>query len=579
MYPRKRSPHNRAPGTSKWRPHDLCSGQKGGAIALVPPRLEAVAPARLWRRPIALSYAGRLARIDWFDLAVLVLLAALSMWVLLLDLVQISTHGGVWDGTQSAYVVDQLQYMAWIRDASTHVLASNLFVLHPTPHDYLQPMVAISGGLVALGATPPIALLVWQPVAVGALFVAVRGLIRAQLQGRLAVRAALVLALFAGLPSMYFDLWLPFWTWGYQEALLALACATGALLLYHRSRRGGRLLWVAALLGALASWLHPWQGEILLILLVGTEAIMWMARRGPRFWRPLPVIVATVLPLVYYALLSRLDPTWRLGQLGSTGIIPLPELLWPLAPLAVPAVLAYRRRPVNFIQAATRVWPFAAVAVYLLAENGLGSSPPHAFAGITVPLAVLAVDGLRSVRWPSLVPRRTLTALLVLALTIPVVVDKLGVAHKLVKDNKIYTADEQRALQYLARNPEPGGVLTPIHLGALVPFETGRNTYIGDCYWSLPDCRGRNVNSWLVAHWAQVWPRIARAFVMSTGARFLVKDCKGRDHIWHELHSIILSVHRFGCATVYELGQPGELVQSWPNGRQPRHPLGADLSA
>ena len=493
------------------------------------------------------------------------------MCVLVLDLARISTHGGVWDGTQSAYVVDQLQYMAWIRDASTHLFASNLFVLHSTPHDYLQPMVAISGGLVALGVTPPIALLVWQPVAVVGLFVAVRGFVRVQLRSRLAVRAALVLALFAGLPSMYFDLWLPFWTWGYQEALLAFACATGSVLLYHRTRKRGRLLWVAAALGALASWLHPWQGEILLILIVCGEAIMWIGGRRARLWRPLPVIVATLLPLAYYVVLSRVDPSWRLGQLGSRGIIPLPELLWPLAPLAVPALLAYRRRPVNFIQAATRVWPFAAVAVYLLAENGLGSSPPHAFAGITVPLAVLAVDGLGSVRWPSLLPRRTITALLVLALTVPVAVDKLGVAHGLVKDNKIFTADERRALQYLARNPEPGGVLTPIHLGALVPFETGRHTYIGDCYWSLPGCASRNVNSWLVVHWARILPRYARAFVWSTGARFLVKDCKGYDHIWPELKKIVLSVHRFGCAAVYELGQPGQLVQSWPDSRPPRH--------
>jgi hypothetical protein len=507
------------------------------------------------------------------------LLGAVSVWVLVLELADVSAHGWVWDGTDSAYVVDQLQYLAWVRDASTHLLASNLFVLHPTPHDYLQPMVAISGGLVALGVTPPIALLAWQPVAIGALFVAVRGLVRSQLRGRLAVRTALVLALFAGLPGMYFDLWLPFWTWGYQEALLALACAIGSLLLYHRGRTGGQLFWVAAVLGALASWLHPWQGEILLILIVCAEAIMWISNRDARFWRPLPVVIGTLLPLIYYAVLARIDPSWRLGQLGSTGKIPLPELLWPLSPLAIPALLAYRRRPVNFIQAATRVWPFAAVAVYLLAEQGLGSSPPHAFAGITVPLAVLAVDGVVYLRWRASVPRRTIAALAVLGLTVPVAVDKLGVAHRLVKDNKQFTADEQRALQYLARDPEPGGVLTPIHLGALVPFETGRHTYIGDCYWSLPDCSSRNKNSWLVVHWGRLWAPVASAFVNSTGARFVVKDCKGRDHIWKELRTVIVSVHRFGCASVYELESPSQLVRSWPDGRAPSHPPWVEPSA
>lgn len=534
-----------------------------------------------------LAYARRLPRIDWFELAVLIVLAAFSVWVLVLDLATVSTHGWVWDGTDSAYVVDQLQYLAWIRDASTHVLASNLFVMHSTPHDYLQPMVAISGGLVAMGVTPPIALLAWQPVAIGALFVAVRGLVRSQLRGRLVVRTALVLALFAGLPGMYFDLWLPFWTWGYQEALLALACSIGSLLIYQRAREGGQLFWVAAVLGALASWLHPWQGEILLILIVSAEAIMWIAGRDARFWRPLPVVIATLLPLIYYVVLARVDPSWRLGQLGSTGIVPLPQLLWPLAPLAVPALLAYRRRHLTFIQAATRVWPFAAVAVYLAAERGLGSSPPHAFAGITVPLAVLAVEGVQSLRLPPFVPRRTITkllgvmitAVLVLALTVPVAVDKLGVAHHLVRANKEFTPDEQRALQYLARDPEPGGVLTPIHLGALVPFETGRHTYIGDCYWSLPDCGGRNVDSWLAVHWGRLWEPVARAFVNSTGARFVVKDCKGEDHLWKELQAIIISVHNFGCASVYELETPSELVQSWPDGRAPAHPSWVDPSA
>jgi hypothetical protein len=520
-----------------------------------------------------------LARVDWFDLAVLILLAAVSVWVLVLALARIAAHGWVWDGTESAYVVDQLQYLAWIRDASTHVLASNLFVLHSTPHDYLQPVVAISGGLVALGVAPPIALLAWQPVAIGGLFVAVRGFVRAQLRGRLAVRAALVLALFAGWPGMYFDLWLPFWTWGYQEALLALACAVGALLLYHRSREGGRLLWVAAVLAALASWLHPWQGEILLVLMACGEAIMLIGGRGARLWRPLPVIVAAVLPLVYYALLARFDPAWRLGQQGSTGIMPLPELLLPLAPIAIPALLAYRRRNMNFIQAATRVWPFAAVAVYLLAENGLGSSPPHAFAGITLPLAVLAVEGVGSLRWPAFVPRVTLTALAVLAVTVPVAVDKLGVARHLVLNQKPFTADELRALQYLAHSPEPGGVVTPIHLGSIVPSVTGRRTYIGDCYWSLPDCDFRNVNTWLVVHWGRVLPRYARAFVIGTGARFVLKDCKGRDHLWRELRKIVVSVHRFGCASVYEIESPSALVQSWPDGRPPRHPFGVNANA
>ncbi len=41
----------------------------------------------------------------------------------------------------------------------------------------------------------------------------------------------------------------------------------------------------------------------------------------------------------------------------------------------------------------TRVWPAAALAIYILSASGLSATPLHAFDGITIPLAVLAVRG------------------------------------------------------------------------------------------------------------------------------------------------------------------------------------------
>ena len=93
-------------------------------------------------------------RLDPFDLLVLLAFAAISMWVLVLDLHRAAVHGLVWTGTDGFYIVDQMQYLAWIRDASHHLLASNLFVLRGTPADYFQPAVAISGVLTALGRRP-----------------------------------------------------------------------------------------------------------------------------------------------------------------------------------------------------------------------------------------------------------------------------------------------------------------------------------------------------------------------------------------------------------------------------------------
>ena len=97
----------------------------------------------------------------------LVAFGAVSLWVLTLDLLQVVVNGRVWTGTDGVYIVDQMQYLAWIKSASHHLLASNMFVLRSTPHDYFQPAVVISGGLSALGLSPAVSLLLWKPVAVG----------------------------------------------------------------------------------------------------------------------------------------------------------------------------------------------------------------------------------------------------------------------------------------------------------------------------------------------------------------------------------------------------------------------------
>ncbi len=621
-----------------------CAGfvdQIGAPIALAPPRPLSETLSGSWRRPAALQ-AVRRPRADWFELLVLVVFLAASAWVLALELARVGSNGAVWNGTTSPYPIDQLQYLSWIKDASNHLLASNLFVLHGTSHDYLEPMVVASAGLVVLGVAPAIALLVWQPVAIVAVFGTVWLLIRRQLSGCLETRIALCLALFAGLPSMYVDLWLPFWTWGYQVALLALACALGSLLIYDRARHGGRGIWLAAPLGALASWLHPWQGEVLVVMIAGAELAMWLQGARPRVLRPLAVIAMSVLPLVYYVILQRLDPSWRLGQFEASGSPSLTTVLVPIGLLGLPALLAYRLRPLTFVQAATRVWPFAALAVFFASRAGLGSSPTHSLLGITIPLAVLGVQGLASLgrgapigpaasslrpfafslrpaasrsssafslrphrgrgastfslrrrrsfaasrfsfgtgrglasrrpagarrpRLGGVPPLRTIAVGLaataaVLALTIPAAVSKFSLAHRLVREMRPPRRDEQRALNFLAHDPQPGGVLTGIHLGAMVPMDTGRHTYIGDCYWSLPYCEDRNTDAWLLLGWARLSPREAESFIFSTGARFVLKDCHEKARVWRKIRLIVVATHQFGCASVYEIANPWTFLQ------------------
>ena len=64
-------------------------------------------------------------------------------------------------------------------------------------------------------------------------------------------------------------------------------------------RSRGRVGWIAPVLGLLASLNHPWQGELLILIVVATEAVGW--RPGQRIWPrlalPATTVVATALGL------------------------------------------------------------------------------------------------------------------------------------------------------------------------------------------------------------------------------------------------------------------------------------------
>jgi hypothetical protein len=522
-----------------------------------------------WVSDVAtLAAPPRARRIDRFDLTVLAVFAAVSVWILALDLWQVIAHGRVWTGTDGVYLVDQMQYLAWIQDASHHLLSANLFVLHPTPADYLQPAVLISGALTALGLAPALALLLWKPVAVLCAFFAVRAYCRRSLVGVWPRRAALVLALFFGSFSVVYgdfsvvgDLFPTFLSWGYTFGLLAVGMLVLAILAYARARGTGRRLWVPGALGVVAGLLHPWQGELFVLIVLGAELVMWRGsgRRPRRLALPLGTMLATGLPLAYYLVLGKTDPSWELAREASKHTFSLWTLLLAAGPLAVPAVFAYRGRSGSFLTAATRAWPLAALAVWLLSATQVSATPLHAFDGITIPLAVLAVKGTQQLRLHRLPRARLLAGLAVAAATVPATVYLLNNARQLVAPasgnaNFVY-ADEHHALRYLAQNRTAGGVLTRFYLGTIVPAQTGRRTYVGHCMWSEPDCipRAQNAEALFDGVFA---PAAARSFVQGTGARFVLADCYANPVIAEEIRAITTSAHRFGCATVYELDPP-----------------------
>lgn len=540
----------------------------------------------------------RRLRLDRFDALILALFGLLSLSILALDLWQVVVHGRVWTGTDGEYPVDQLQYLAWIRDTANHGLVSNLFVLHATPADYFQPAIMISGGLTALGMAPWLSLLLWKPVAVVTLFFAVRAYVRRSLAGRWPRRTALVLAIFFGSFTSVWgafnvigDLSPVFLTWGYVFGVMALAAVVAALVTYGDARATGRRVWLPGLLGAVASALHPWNGELLIALIVAAEAVMLLGARlgrervagsdgrGARHDDPavrrgrlvrLPrgvtrqglvllavAVGATALPLLYYAVLVKADISWNLAQQASKHTFPFWSLVIAIAPLLVPAVVAYRRPPATFLAAATRVWPVVGFGIFVLSGTSLGATPLHAFQGITIPLAVLAVEGIQMLSWRRVPGRMAIGTALVALFSIPAMYMEINEARINTAPapgvSNFITRGERDALTYLARDREAGGVLSNFYLGDAVPGFTGRRTYVGDCLWSEPDCYGRGVNAGWLFNSGKATPAAAQSFVLSTHARFVLADCTTTVDMKKLLGPILRSEHTFGCAAVYEV--------------------------
>ncbi len=499
-------------------------------------------------------------RLDRFDSCLLGALVVLSLWTLGLDLWQVFVHARVWTGTEAVYQEDGMQSLMWIEGILKHGASPDLYVLGRTPADFFQPLLAISAGVAALGVAPYVALLLWKPVAIVAIFFAVRAYVHRTVHGRWPRRAALALALFFGWGAVIGDSWIVFWSWGYPFALIALACAIGALLAYARDRGAGRVGLLPPLLGALASWLHPWQGETLIVILIGTELVL-LARRERVAVAALALTVAlTALPLGYFALLVHFDAVWQREREVALSTYPVWLVVKAFVLLVLPAALAYRVRVTSFIALTARVWPFAVVTIFAVSE-WQGSGSTHALLGATVPLGVLAVEGVRSLSWWALArrlprPAVSLPALAVVAvavLTIPGTIYMLKYAYKAVKPRQgnanFIAHGESAALSYLAHDSQPGGVLTRFYLGMVVPAQTGRQTYTGNCYWSEPSCRYRSVTAEeLLA--GKLSPTQAFGFVRHSGARFVLGDCRSAN-LTVELEPITSAVHRFRCATVY----------------------------
>jgi hypothetical protein len=541
----------------------------------------ATASARL--RPRVDAAARRLG-LDTFELGVLVVLCGTSLALLL----PLLTRGRPLSGSDGFFPADQMQYFAWIRDASHHGLIGNRFDLAPGGRPFLHPGYLLSAVVHSVsGISIPLSYLLWKPLAVGLTFVGALRYVRRLLPAGWQRRAALVLVLFAvmpaaavvawtglgGKPRQYtFDfisgeMWTGQFLWGYLMTAIAVFLMPLVLLAVERWRRegGARRLALAAAGALIVMWLQPWQGATLAAIVVAVEAVMLARTRERPPWLLAVVPLAAALPAVYYALLQAGDASWKLaGEANGAGS--QPEWHWPwwaivltVLPLAVPAALAYRLPARSWQDVAVRVWPLAALAVFL--QPG-GTFPYHAFQGLAIPLGVLAVQGAMSVRDRLRFGAPAVVFALAL-LTLP------GFAHKLENaadnihlgaDPYFILGDEHRALDSLERDRRPGGVLAPLYSGFYVPYATGREVYVGALSWS-PNYRARRALADALFEGRLRGAR-ARAFVSSTRARFLFADCRKLRDLSSDLRPLLESVHRFGCATVYVLRFRPEMARA-----------------
>ncbi len=476
-------------------------------------------------------------------------------------------HGGVLSGSDGALPgADQLLYLAWARESGETVLAADPYDL-TGPHSVLAPVYLLSGLAAKAGLDLRAAVWLWKPVAAVLLVTAFAAYVHEFLEGTRARLVALVLAVFYFSPILPLLDWLglispfdrfefllisgelmPAWQmWGYLHAVIAVALLALALLAAGRaveaedpSARRRLAAWSAGA-GLMTSWLHPWQGLTLLLIIAAVVAWGGADRRLHVLAAP---FAGAAAPIAGYAVLALASRQWEIAaDQNHADVLPWLFFLGALAPLAAVSALGVRW-PVDSVRERMLVlWPLAAFVVYLAVGNGRF----HAFQGMSLPLAILAVRG-----WRRLGSRRSLVPAAAAAVAM---VTLSGLAYEIDTLNRSidgrtapYTLrpDEARALRWLEDAPREGGVLAPEYIGMAVPAWTGRRTWVGHHAWT-PDYQRRREQADALFN-GGLNPGQARSLVAAIRPAYLLADCRNRVDLSAELG---VPARRFGCATVY----------------------------
>ena len=508
-----------------------------------------------------------------------------------LDALDAAANNRVYLGAANGAAQDSMQYLAWATDAAHHGLIANLYGFNNGGHVFFHPIWLVTGLLhIDAGFSYPLLLVLWQAAALILLVIVLRRYAQLVLGNDGRARAiSLTLALFLVSPFFLFVVNLPFrinsqWTarltsqsfavqWisgDFPKALTVTAMIGYVIALERLIGTPGRptlraeLLqpagFAAAALGATAAFLHPWQGTELAVLTVG--AAIWgglVLRRNVRLLLPMAAIA---LPLLYYLILPKIDPGWATATRGSGPHRGIPLLGWltTFGPVALASIPGWRTPATSDRQRLLRLWPIAVLTTFVAVPTG----KYQAFAGVSVPLALLTVQGWRRVieeRRPG--GRNARVSRLLVTAGVAVLVFGAAPATAWLLTTKRLNAravaeldrPDADALDYLARQPR-GGVLSTPKIGIWVPALTDDSTFVGHFVWSPRWGQRKNYVSRLFDYRGKLplSPTEALALIEQPGTRYVLEPCGARATLWPLLEPRGYSRHAFGCATVYSRG-------------------------
>lgn len=486
-------------------------------------------------------------------------------------------HHRVFLGVAGYYPMDGLQYLAWARQAHDGLIR-NLYGSTADKALFIHPMWSLTGLLQGVSGIGPVLIMgFWKAVSALVLIGGCVHVVRRHLPAGAPSRraAALMLALFGGLTPLVVvllrldygqggadlaraagDLVPAMSLWDYSP--LAIALGLMPLVIERLERivagRGARRTVISTgALGLLVAWLHPWQGMTLIAIAVGLA--LWRSvadRAGARSRvRRAPLIAvmgAIALPVIYYLILSRLDPGWATSEQNSgyTAVIPGLVALTCVIPLALIGLLAARRTGVDQRSRGLVLWVLATLLTIVLSPSG----QYRALDGLAIPVAVLVVRA-----WPERGKRRgrlLATAALTGALA-PLAYFGVGAyAHLLSPSVTAYTElapSDVRAVTLAARAAGGGTVLAPAPLGTAIPALSYAVSWVGHPIWT-PDYGERKMQS-AALFAGGLTPVQVRRLIRTSRADALVEPCGSTGHLRSVL--VQLGFHRatIGCARLY----------------------------